>query len=482
MKVVNKKILVPTIIGITFLIMLIIGTAYAYFSVNTRYDFSASASATTPKVGSVTFQGTNQILSMDLTRADMMSNNAGRYYASFNGKTKIPTEEVIGVASVDGEGTYSCDYTIKIDDNSNSIYDKFQSMAGKSEGQIVLTVNGVDYDFNTSNLFPKRISGTLSGISETSPQNITAGLKFVNSSSINQSALKESSISLSFIAESFSCEASATPLKFGKKYSTIMENQIVSYVFNSDGSIEAYAGDSLLGSMPAGTFTYDELNIYMNDGEGSYLFGTVSEDGNLIDSEGQQLIVEGESTSLKFNEVYEDEDGWQYVFAEDGTVLLGTGLNNIEYHVFANALIYNETSLSMLIMGEAFMLGTISEDGTEIFVETLPALTLNEGAFANYTLENSGLYSKDKTIFYKCARNVTNVVIADGVETIADWAFIYGDSEPFTVTIPASVKKIESLDSGNRITDIYYKGTESEWNSIEFDETIPSGITIHYNS
>jgi len=207
MKVVNKKILVPTIIGITFLIMLIIGTAYAYFSVNTRYDFSASASATTPAIGSVVLQGTNQTLSMDLTRSDMMSNNAGTYYASFNGKTKTPTEEVIGVASVDGEGTYTCDYTIKIDDNSNSIYDKFQSMTGKSEGQIVLTVNGVDYDFSISNLFPKTISGTLSGISESTPQNITAGLKFVNSSSIDQSALTDSNITLSFTTESFSCEA-----------------------------------------------------------------------------------------------------------------------------------------------------------------------------------------------------------------------------------------------------------------------------------
>jgi len=203
----NKKILVSTIIGVTFFLLLIIGTAYAYFSVNSRYDFSASASATTPAIGSVVLQGTNQTLSMDLTRSDMMSNNAGTYYASFNGKTKTPTEEVIGVASVDGAGTYTCNYTIKIDDNSNSIYDKFQNMTGKSEGQIVLTVNGLDYDFNTSNLFPKRISGTLSGISESTPQNITAGLKFVNSSTVDQSALADSNITLSFTTESFSCEA-----------------------------------------------------------------------------------------------------------------------------------------------------------------------------------------------------------------------------------------------------------------------------------
>jgi len=207
MKDVNKKILLSTIVGVTFLILLIVGTAYAYFEVNTRYDFSASASATTPEVGSVVLRGTGKTLSMDLTRVDMMSENADIYYASFNGKTKTPTEEVIGVASVDGEGTYTCSYTIKIDDNSNSIYDKFQNMTGKSNGQIVMTVNGVDYDFNTSNLFPKSISGTLNGITENTPQNITAGLKFVNSNTIDQSVLINSSITLSFTTESFSCEA-----------------------------------------------------------------------------------------------------------------------------------------------------------------------------------------------------------------------------------------------------------------------------------
>lgn len=205
---INKKVLIPMIIGIVLLLVILGSVTYAYFAVGTNNDFGTQTiTAGAGEVGTVILRGPNASLRMDLSLPDMMGSNAGKtYYASSLGKTETPTEEVIGEATATGTGTYTCNYSMKIEDNSNSIYDKFQAMNGKSTEQIVLTVNGVDYDFDEANLFPKTINGTLSGISVDSPQTITAGLRLVNSSSVNQTALADSSITLTFSMESFECE------------------------------------------------------------------------------------------------------------------------------------------------------------------------------------------------------------------------------------------------------------------------------------
>ena len=82
-------------------------------------------------------------------------------------------------------------------------------MTGKSAGQIVLTVNGTAYDFNTASLFPKTISGTMTGLTSSASQNITAQLKFVNKASVDQSSLAGKTITLTFTVSNFSCTATA---------------------------------------------------------------------------------------------------------------------------------------------------------------------------------------------------------------------------------------------------------------------------------
>lgn len=206
----TKKVLVPTIIAVVTMIVLTFSATYAYFSVTTGVDSSnTNINMTTPAVGSVAIKSESN-LTMDLSVTDMMDKGTDTiYYASKSGKTTTDTTETIGTVSVTGEGTYKCNYTLKITDNDDSVYDAFQSMSEKSEGQIVLTVNGVDYDFNTANLFPKEISGTISNLTETSPQYLTAKLKLVNKTGVNQNGLSNQNITLTFQFTEIVCNAVA---------------------------------------------------------------------------------------------------------------------------------------------------------------------------------------------------------------------------------------------------------------------------------
>lgn len=206
----NKKVIVPTIVAIITLVMLTVGATYAYFTVSATNSFGTKTiTATTPSVGSVALS-TGSNLTMTLTAAQMMKQSSDvTYYASPSGATTTATTANIGTAKVTGSGTFTCTYSLSVTDNDNSLYDAFQSMTGKSTGQIVLTVNGTSYDFNTASLFPKTISGTMTGLTSSASQNITAQLKFVNKTSVDQSSLAGKSITLTFTVSNFSCTATA---------------------------------------------------------------------------------------------------------------------------------------------------------------------------------------------------------------------------------------------------------------------------------
>lgn len=207
----TKKILAPTILAIVTLVLITVGATYAYFVVSTSTEefTTRTAEASTPSLGSVALaSGTN--LSMTLTTADMMQGSSDiTYYASSTGKTTTATTETIGTATVTGAGTFDCNYTLTVTDNDNSLYDAFQSWDGKTTGQIVLTVNGTDYDFNTANLFSNPISGSFTGLKEGTNGTITASLKIVNKKEVDQSKLANNSITLSFAVSNFSCTATA---------------------------------------------------------------------------------------------------------------------------------------------------------------------------------------------------------------------------------------------------------------------------------
>lgn len=95
-----------------------------------------------------------------------------------------------------------------------------------------------------------------------------------------------------------------------------------------------------------------------------------------------------------------------------------------------------------------------------------------------------GITSIGHGAFSNCT-SITNIVIPDGVTEIGDFAFS-NCSSLTNVTIPCSVISImnSAFNECYNLTDVYYSGTEEQWNKIDFalhlDELF--NATIHYNS
>ena len=83
--------------------------------------------------------------------------------------------------------------------------------------------------------------------------------------------------------------------------------------------------------------------------------------------------------------------------------------------------------------------------------------------------------------FYSCVR-LTGVTIPEGVESIGEGAFYYCIGLT-TITIPKSVTEIGdfAFEFCNGLTDIYFEGTQEEWQAISKDTArLPSSVEIHF--
>lgn len=207
----NKELIMPSIIAIVSLFVVIIGATYAYYTVSTSNAFrTTNLGASLPEIGSVAIaNGKN--LSLNLTRPGMMQTSTDKvYYATENGTPveSQPTPPVIATATVTGNGTFTCTYTLHVA-MSGDLYSAFQNMATKSAGQAILTINNTDYDFNSSTNFTSGfdVKGSLSGLTQTTPKTITAQFRIVNKKDINQTDLKGKSVTFTFTVSSFGCEA-----------------------------------------------------------------------------------------------------------------------------------------------------------------------------------------------------------------------------------------------------------------------------------
>ena len=183
------------IVGVTFLIAIVIGATYAYYSayVNSNYN-TKYITVSTGTRSSILLDGTSASLTLGtITGSDMVRTSKDIvYYAGPEKKTLEPTEVTIGVASYDNmndRNVYRCTYTLSLTHTgSPDLIDKFLSnnYTNKSAGQIILTVNGVEYDLNSG--FPSTITGTID-VSRYENASITVGLRFVNLSNVDQEYL-----------------------------------------------------------------------------------------------------------------------------------------------------------------------------------------------------------------------------------------------------------------------------------------------------
>ncbi len=124
------------------------------------------------------------------------------------------------------------------------------------------------------------------------------------------------------------------------------------------------------------------------------------------------------------------------------------------------------------------------------FASSSNTVTLGDNLFmqcwklAKVTLPN-GIDSISNGMFQICSA-LTSVNIPQGVTSIKDSAFA-SCSALSSITIPASVTTIETaaFSNCNFLRDIYFTGSEDQWNSISKPTDTAIGltnVTIHYNS
>jgi len=201
----NKKILIPTIVAVATLVLLVFGATYAYFTVGSTNNFGTKELNATLEdmADAVVLEQVESTLSLNVTRAMMSEDNSGTtYYASGSS-----TPANIAKISTSGEGMYACTYTIKVTKSASSAEnDLYTAIQGMSQmyGNASLILNGKHYDFLSTNLFPITHIGTIHGITEDTPQYITANMLIKNSIA-NQNELKGKDITLTFEVTEFNC-------------------------------------------------------------------------------------------------------------------------------------------------------------------------------------------------------------------------------------------------------------------------------------
>ena len=165
-------------------------------------------------------------------------------------------------------------------------------------------------------------------------------------------------------------------------------------------------------------------------------------------------------------------------------VTLGDSVTTIGYFAFygcsfASIIIPDSVTT---IDGAFYLCGSLESITIPDGVTTIGSDTFGECySLTSITIPSSVTAIGDYA-FSSCL-SLTSITIPDSVTTIGDSAFYNCGLE--SITIPNGVTTIgyEAFYSCDNLTDVYYYGTEKEWNSIFIDEYNDEllNATIHYN-
>ena len=169
------------------------------------------------------------------------------------------------------------------------------------------------------------------------------------------------------------------------------------------------------------------------------------------------------------------------------SVTIPEGVTSIDYGVF-----YDCSSLTSVSIPEGVTsIGGYAFHGCSSLTSvSIPGgvTSIDRSAFEGCSSLTSvtipeGVTSIDYGVFFGCS-GLTSVSIPEGVTSIGTYAF-YGCSGLTSVTIPEGVTSIGNgaFSGCDAITDVYYSGTEEEWQAIEignYNDAL-SDATIHYN-
>lgn len=219
----KRKLILPMLVAIVTLGLLVVGATYAYIKVGTNINFGSNTiTSTLPLTGSASITAGASI-SMSLSNIQVERKSYDEiYYASTNGITTDVT--TVNIATIQASiGSLNCTYTMNIKADPATMATQSE---GLGSGLFVLTVNHYNdygenkietFDFHNNytgsgqinNASGVNISGKVNGITVSNSKNITAQLKFVNSSTADQSKLANTSAKFTFKVTQFNCTPSS---------------------------------------------------------------------------------------------------------------------------------------------------------------------------------------------------------------------------------------------------------------------------------
>ncbi len=201
-----------------------------------------------------------------------------------------------------------------------------------------------------------------------------------------------------------------------------------------------------------------------------------------INSIGYQALSGCESlTSITVdpNNQYYSNDEYGVLFDKNKTTLM-------KYPAGNTRTSYTVPNNVTSIVSEAF------SHSTSLTSVTIPDTVTTIGRYAfeyctsltNITIPDS-VTSIDEYTFRSCCE-LASIIISNGVTSIGDYAF-YSCTSLTSITIPDSVTTIGDYAFAlysTSLTDVYYSGTEEQWNKILIDSNnwCLTNATIHFNS
>lgn len=140
----NKKTLI--VIGVVMFLIIIVGSTYSYFTIDVSNSFSKTVdvSGSTSDVGSIIITSNNNNIYLNLTAKDQMAEAGTVFYGSTNGTpSTTPNNIEIGTLS-STVGAALCDINLVGTYTNKELVNSLSST-----GELVLEVNGVDFDLYT---------------------------------------------------------------------------------------------------------------------------------------------------------------------------------------------------------------------------------------------------------------------------------------------------------------------------------------------